>query len=199
MTMAVIFTVAPARAEGFELTPVLGYRIGGEVDDEISGEKLELDEAATFGLIFGFPLDYQSVVEVEIEHQETSLQGGAVSSGQDLFDLGVTSIQAGGRYQSDHDKVKGFVAGGLGVSLFRPKGDLDGVQLDDEWAWVLSLGGGAIIPVSEKLAVRLEGRALGTFLLDSTGAFCAQGVCAVSIEGSGFLQAEFRVGLAISF
>jgi opacity protein-like surface antigen len=199
VAMGAILAAVPARAEGFELTPVVGYRIGGEFDVEGSSEKLELDEAATFGLIFGFPLDYQSVVEVELEHQATSLQGGALFSGEPLFDLGVTTIQAGGRYQSDHDKVKGFVSGGLGFSYFKPSGDLDGQPLNDEWAWVLSLGGGAIIPVSEKLAVRLEGRAIGTFLLDSSGAFCSQGLCVVSVDGSGFVQAEFRVGLAISF
>jgi opacity protein-like surface antigen len=199
MIMGALLAAAPARAEGFELTPVLGYRIGGEFEVEDSSEKLELDPAATFGFIFGFPLDDQSIIEVDLAHQETTLTRGSQFASEPLFDLGVTTIQAGGRYQSDHDKVKGFVSGGLGFSYFKPSGDLDGQPLNDEWAWVLSLGGGAIIPVSEKLAVRLEGRAIGTFLFDSSGAFCSQGLCVVSVDGSGFVQAEFRVGLAISF
>jgi opacity protein-like surface antigen len=199
VALGLMLASAPAQAEGFELTPLVGYRIGGEFEIEDSGEELELDDAAMYGFIFGFPLDYQSVVEVELAYQGTTLQGAGPFSGEDLFDLGVWTLQAGGRYQSDHDKVKGFVSGGVGLSLFSPKEDFDGQKLDDEWAWVLSLGGGAIIPVSEKLAIRVEGRGVGTFLINSSGAFCSQGICAIAIEGSGFLQLELRAGLAINF
>ena len=199
VALVAVLVSVPARAEGFELTPLVGYRIGGEFEIEGSGEELELDDAAMYGFLFGFPLDDQSVVEVELAYQGTTLQGAGPFSGEELFDLDVWSLQAGGRYQSDNDKVKGFVSGGVGLSLFRPRDDLDGQRLDDEWAFVLSLGGGAIIPVSEKLAIRVEGRGVGTFMIDSSGAFCSQGICAIAIEGSGFLQLELRAGLAINF
>ena len=199
VALGLILGSAPAQAEGFELTPMVGYRIGGEFELEETGDELNLDDAAIYGFIFGFPIDYQSVVEVELAYQGTALQGGGAFAGEKLFDMSVTTLQAGGRYQSDNDKVKGFVSGGIGLSYFSPQEDFQGESLSDEWAWVLSIGGGAIIPVSEKLAIRLEGRGVGTFLIDSKGAFCAQGVCAVAIEGRGYAQLELRVGLAIAF
>lgn len=87
------------------------------------------------------------------------------------------------------------MAGGLGVTRFHPRG----AGLDDEYAVVLSIGGGALIPLGKRLAVRLEGRGIGTFILDETAVFCDENVCAIIIEGDGFVQAEFRAGLTIRF
>lgn len=179
----------------FELTPFAGFRIGGSFEDQITGADLELDEGSAFGLLLGIPLDDQSIVEIEFVHHETELESGGLFDGEPLFDLDINSIMAGGRYQTDHDRVKGFVAGGLGLAHLEPTG----AGLDDEFAAVLSIGGGALIPLGKHVLVRLEGRGIGTFMIDRTEAFCTEGVCGVIIEGEGFLQAEFRAGLTISF
>jgi len=193
--MGALLVAAPVAGANFELTPMVGFRIGGSFEEESSGEKLELDEGAVYGLLLGFPLDDQSIVEVELAHNQTELQSGSLFNGEPLFELDVDSIMAGGRYQSDRDGVKGFVAGGLGLTRFSPRG----AGLDDEFAAVLSIGGGALIPLGKHLLVRLEGRGMGTFMIDRTEIFCNEGACVISIQGDGFLQAEFRVGMTISF
>ena len=189
-----VATVSVVGAE-LELTPLVGIRIGGSLTAEPSGESLDLDDGVAFGLLLGFPLDDQSIVEVELVHHETELRGGDLFNGEPLFELDVDSIMVGGSYRYGDNKVEGFVAGGLGVTRFSP----DGAGLDDEYAVVLSIGGGALIPVGKKLAVRLEGRGIGTFMLDETAVFCDETVCGIIIDGDGFVQAEFRAGLTMKF
>ncbi len=191
----VLLAAAPVAGADFELTPLAGIRIGGDLTAKTSGESLDLDDGAAFGFLLGFPLDDQSIVEVELVHHETELQRGDLFNGEPLFQLDVDSIMVGGRYQYGGNKVEGFVAGGLGMTRFHPSG----AGLDDEYAVVLSIGGGVLIPVGRTLAVRLEGRGIGTFILDESAVFCDESVCAIIIEGDGFVQAEFRAGLTIRF
>ena len=195
MMALALLAVTPVAAADFELTPLAGFRLGGSFDAVESGVNLELDETGTYGLLLGFPLDEQSVVEVELVHQGTELSSGGLFEGEPIFDLDIDSIMAGGRYQSDHDRVRGFVAGGLGLTRFNPHGS----QWDDEWSVSLSLGGGALVQMGERFALRLEGRGLGSFLIDRTAVFCGDAGCQVLIEGSGILQVEARVGLSILF
>ncbi len=196
--IALVLAVAaarPAKAEGFELTPQAGFRLGGSFEAAAQDVDLDLDESAAWGVVLGFPLDDQSIVEVELVHQGTELQSGGLFSGDPLFDVSIDSILAGGRYQSDGDRVRGFVAGGLGVTRFGP-GSSD---WDDEWAISLSIGGGALIQMGQRVALRLEGRGIGTFMVDRTAIFCGGSGCLVEIEGSGILQAELRAGLTFTF
>ena len=92
----VLLAAAPVGGADFELTPLAGIRIGGGFTAETSGEDLELDEGAAFGLLLGFPLDDESIIEVELVHHETELQRGSPFSGEPLFQLNVDSIMVGG-------------------------------------------------------------------------------------------------------
>jgi len=195
VTICAFLVGAPVPGANVELTPLVGYRLGGSFEEKDSGESLDLDEGSVYGVLLGFPLDFQSIVEIELVHHETELQSGSLFNGEPLFELEVNSIMAGGRYQSDTDKVKGFVAGGLGLTHFNPRG----AGLDNEFAGVLSIGGGALIPMGQHLLLRLEGRGMGTFMISRTEIFCNEAACVIAIEGDGFLQAEFRFGLTISF
>lgn len=195
VAVGLLLLAAPVPGATFELTPLVGFRIGGSFQDETSGQDLELDEAATYGFLLGFPLDDQSVVEVELVHYRTELESGDLFSSEPLFELDVDSIMAGGRYQYDDHKVKGFVAGGLGLTRFSPRS----AGFDDEFAAVLSIGGGALIPLGEHFVVRLEGRGVGTFMIDRTEVFCNEAACVIAIEADGILQAEFRVGVTMNF
>ena len=52
----------PVQAEGFELTPQAGFRLGGSFEAVEQNVDLDLDETATWGVLLGFPLDDQSIV-----------------------------------------------------------------------------------------------------------------------------------------
>ena len=58
-----------AAAPVFEITPLVGYSIGGGFGEASTGQSLGLDEGAHYGLSRGLKFDEQSLVEVFYSHQ----------------------------------------------------------------------------------------------------------------------------------
>jgi hypothetical protein len=180
----------------FEATPLIGYRIGGSFQAEDSDVDLDLDEAPAYAVLLGFPLDDQSIVEIELSHMRTTLEDGGLFQGRPLFDLDVDSVLAGGRYQFEpRGRARGFVAGGLGLVRYAPRSP----GLSNEWAVSLGVGGGALIHLGGPVSLRLEGRGVLTWITDSSRVFCDNAGCVVYIEGQGLLQGELRAGLTFAF
>jgi len=74
-----------------------------------------------------------------------------------------------------------------------------GVDLDSETKFSLSLGGGVKMLITDHFGLRLEGRWLGTFFDGSGQAFCTSGQCLIKIEGDVFSQFVANAGVVIAF
>lgn len=195
LPVLILLLPAPVRAEqGVELTPFAGFRFGGGFEDNVAGVDLDVREGAGFGLIFDIQADAEAQYELFYGFQGTRLETEGLFGGTPLFDLDIHYLHIGGTYVLPGEKVRPFVAGGLGLTFFVPQGAGPG----SETRFSVSLGGGAKVPFSKRVGLRLEARGFLTILPESTEIFCVSAggaACDVRVQGDVFGQVQLLAGI----
>jgi len=196
----------PAFADGpeprFELTPYLGYRIGGEFQQQDGPTTYELDEGNSEGLIFNIVArDVNTQWQVLYGQQSTSLKTPLTFDPSARLGLDVEYFQFGGTYlfDDDGDDTRPFVSLTAGVTHFAPT--LAGVDAESFFSG--SIGGGVQLLKTHRVGVRLEARAFATFVNTNGAIFCRSGPqaggCAISIHGTALYQFEASAGVVFRF
>ena len=190
---------AAARAElPLEITPWAGYVSGGSFLDAATNDVLRVGDSAGFGLVLGLRDTPVSGYELLYSFQRTELGGYDAPGTSGPTGLDVHYLHVGGVREFEHEKFRPFVAGALGLTALVP----DGAGQGSSTNFSLSLGGGVKIPLSERAALRLEGRGFLTFMQGGTGVFCAVssggGGCAVEVEGDTFGQIAVLAGISFA-
>jgi opacity protein-like surface antigen len=190
---------APALADrGVEITPFTGFRFGGGFEDNATGADLTVGEGKSLGLILDVRAAHETQYELFYGVQKTELKGRGLFAGEPLFDLDIHYLHIGGTYLFPGETVRPFLSGGLGLTFLVP----DGPGLDSKTRFSLSLGGGAKIPFSKGVGLRLEGRGFLTVLPDGTEIFCVSSggaICDVRVQGDVFVQFEMLAGITFGF
>ncbi len=184
-----------------EITPLLGYRGGGEFIDTETGQKHTINSSEAYGLIIGFPYQRGEQIEIYYSHQSSDLNSVninipalAVTNNTDI-PLSIDYLHIGGTTPIyDEENLKTFLSGGLGFTYLSP--DLSGLQSDLRASF--SIGIGLKWPVTKNMALRLETRGLATLFNSNAALFC-NGGCSLTVNGSLFFQAEVFAGLAVRF
>lgn len=195
--LATLLVTASSHAS--EITPLFGYRSGGEFVDTISGKKHTVESSDIYGLIISWPHERGKNYEIYYSHQSSQLNSvdvtvPAPTSNVDI-PLSIDYLHIGGTAPiTEEGNYKTFVSGGIGFTYLSP--DLDGLQSDLRASF--SIGVGVKWPMTENISLRLETRGLATLFNSNSAIFC-NGGCALSINGSLFLQGEVFAGLAIRF
>ena len=185
-----------ARAGDFEVTPIIGYTIGGGFENSANGNDLDMEDEGSFGVILGFNDQSKAGVRYEFYYsrQSTSLEGdGSAFSGEPRFDIDIEYFHLGGTFGTEGRPVNPYVSGGLGLTHISPE------RGDSEGRISFSLGGGLRIPLTENIALRFEGRGFGTFFDNAGSIFCADNRCAVQVSSELMLQFTAFSGVTISF
>lgn len=199
----ILLTFTSFSSHAVEITPLLGYRGGGEFIDVSTNKKHTIVSSEMYGLIIGFPIDYGKVVEVYYSHQSSRLNSVDVTLDATLpsttssVDIPLTMdyLHIGGTAPISDDKdLKTFVSGGFGFTYLSP--DISGLQSDLRASF--SLGIGLKWPISKRIALRLESRLLATLFNSNSALFC-NGGCSLTVNGSLFTQAEVNAGLVFRF
>lgn len=195
--VAIILVVAaplPAGAgqSGFSITPMAGYRGGGAFDEAASGRSLDLDGGAAGSLVFNLEESTDRWYELIYSRQETSFDGA------DL-DLTLQYLHFGGMAAWPQNGFSSYLAAGVGATWLRASGGGSGSDTRPSFSIAL----GVLIPVWERVEVRLESRAYLT-LTDGDREFsCASGpqggVCRVRYEGDMLTQIDAMAGLTFRF
>jgi hypothetical protein len=123
-------------------------------------------------------------------HQEgrvADVAGGAID-----FDLDTLGI--GGTYEWLKPKAMPFVSGTIGLTVVSP----ETAGLDRDLLPTITVGGGIKLPVSARVAVRLEGRGIVMVAAGGTSGICGGGGCVLAFAGSGIGQLELLAGLSWS-
>jgi opacity protein-like surface antigen len=190
---------APALAElPLEITPWAGYVSGGSFLDGATSDVLRVGDSAGFGFVLGLRDTPLSGYELLYSFQRTELGGYDVPGRSGPTGLDLHYLLLGGRREFERERLRPFVAGGLGLTALVPDGPGQGSSTN----FSLSLGGGVKIPLSERAALRLEGRGYLTLMQSGTGIFCAVssggGGCAVEVEGDTFGQIAVLAGISFA-
>ncbi|MFO8153421.1 outer membrane protein [Thioalkalivibrio sp.] len=197
--LVAVMTVAlagalPASAEQsvFSVTPMAGYRGGGELDEEDRGRSLDVDGDLAGSLVFNLEESTNRWYELLYSRQETSVDGADV-------DLSLQYLHVGGMAAWPQNGFSSYLAAGIGATFVNASGDGSGSDTRPSF----SVGLGVLIPVAERIAVRLESRAYLTLTDGDTDIFCRSGeqggVCRLSYSGDLFTQIDAMAGLTFRF
>ena len=184
-----------------EITPFAGYVFGGsfEADEEAStaNQDIDLDDAASYGLIVNWPAEVNTEWEVYLSRQSTSLQttGLFATDESALTDLDISYVQAGGTYFFEGERARPYIVATVGASRFEP----DDSAFDSETFFAFGIGGGVKVAPTSRVGLRLEGRVLGSVVNSDSAVFCRSGPaangCLVAVSGSMVWQWEVLAGL----
>lgn len=180
------------------VTPFGGYAFGGEFDGEPGGSA-EVEDSAHLGVVVDIREGPNTQWEIFYSVQQTDADTSAIPLGERAVDLDIQYLQLGGTYVADGNRARPFLAATIGATRFDP----DPVTFDSENFFSFSVGAGWYFDVAPQLDLRLEGRALGTFLGSDTDLFCRTGpdrnVCAIKSDSEMFWQLQTSLGFAFRF
>ena len=84
--------ILPAVASCVEITPFIGYGIGGQFEETVTDTTLELDESPLYGLILNLEAPQGGHYELFCSRQETTLTSGGIGTDSALFDMNIIPI-----------------------------------------------------------------------------------------------------------
>ena len=181
----------------FEITPLIGYRFGGNFDanDEASiTSTIKLSEEINYGLLFAWDFDRKRQGEFLINHYNSQFSQ-AIDPIASNNNIAVTYAHVGGNVPISDGHLPVYITGGLGLTHLSPE---DGL-LDDETRFSMNIGIATKIPVSEHLSFRFGGRVYATFFNSDSTIFCNEDSCAISISSDLWIQSEVNAGLTFTF
>jgi opacity protein-like surface antigen len=183
--------------ERAELTPFIAYGFGGGFQDAASGADLDIQPASTLGFIVGIPWEENSQLELYVSRQATRVATDGAAATSPPFDLSVEYYHLGGTVMLDPVRhFEPFFVATLGATRFDPQGG----NLSSEIRFSFSAGLGAKYRLSERLSLRLEGRAFFTTLESDSTIFCnLPGTCDIRVHSEVLIQGQALLGLAYRF
>ena len=183
----------------FELTPYAGFRFGGTFEDEDSDDSITLDDDSSFGLILDIRESAYTQWEIIYSRQTTVANLSDLGVSDPFADVDIHYLQGGGTLQGEGDTVRPYLAVTIGGTFVDPSS----ADLEDDFFWSFSIGGGLNFRPTERLGLRLEARAFGTLVSSSTDLFCRSGpagaLCAISVDGNMLWQLETFAGVVFRF
>ncbi|HEY7058608.1 MAG TPA: hypothetical protein VH458_18885 [Vicinamibacterales bacterium] len=192
-----LFCVVPASAaiaQVVEIAPFVGYRVGGDPFEAITGVSQDLDGTASAGLACDIPIGGGLSVEVLYSRQEAHL---LATSSPGAPSLRVRTIveywHAGGLQEFSTGVARPFLTGTLGLTRMA-------AGADNELRFSIGAGGGVKLRANDHLALRLDGRSLVTFVDGSVSTvICTTGRCFTGLHVTTVWQMDFTAGLALAF
>jgi len=186
------------RGRTIEITPMVGYSLGGAASDS-AGDRIELANGISYGGVLSFLVRSRGHVELIYLRQPTTVNyqplGGSVSA---LFPASVNYIQFGGEEElGPNERVAPFVMGSVGMTIFDP----DTTGIGSETRFSMGVGGGlkAMLGQAARLGLRLQGRVWLNFFNSGGQVFCGSLGCVATIQGSVITQWDFSGGVIFAF
>ena len=184
-----------AQGRGIELTPIVGWQLGGKV--RVRDGDVRIPSAVVYGGLLDIPLSSGAKVELMYSRQETSLELEEFTGvKRKLFDMTVHYLQLGTVYEAV--RSPGTVAFGLltaGATIFDPSE----AGTSTEWRFSFAGGLGFKRFFNPRFGLRGDARLQFTFLSSSSAAWCGVGGCVVGLSGTMVAQLATTGGLIIKF
>ena len=185
----------PAAAQGIEISPFGGYRVGWSVAQVYGAPVVDDDGGVSFGAVVDIPFGPpQEGYKFEILF---SRESAMVTTETSIFEprqrhhVTVDQVMIGALQQVDEVPGRPFVSGLIGLTRY---GAPDGYEV----RFALGLGAGAKFFATPHLGLRIDGRGFMTVIgLGGTGA-CAGG-CVFAFSANPVFQGELTAGLIVAF
>ncbi len=183
-----------------ELTPYIGYRMGGQFDLDVvppgTSKSVDLQDSSGWGVDLGIYRDRASFYEVLYSYQSAGLDTSDPSlKGTEVT---VEYLQVGGTLLfQDNDHYVPYLSLTVGGTKFDAGGGYG-----SETKFSGSLGAGVRFPIGEHFAATLGARGYLTVVNSDTEFFCAGSGsvnCLFRTTGSTFFQGEALFGITAVF
>lgn len=189
----VVSCASTVSAQGIEVTPVGGYRFGGDFFELLTQQPIDLDGAPAIGLAVDVALTNDLQVEAFFTHQNAHISVPTSAGSSTRLQVSVDHWQAGGLREFDDGRIRPFLTGSLGLTRYAVEGD-------GEVRFTLAAGGGVKLFPARHVGARLDGRVFATLTDADARVFaCSPGVCLVGFDADVVWQAEFTAGLVVRF
>jgi hypothetical protein len=183
-----------------ELTPYLGYRMGGQFDVEDSApdtsKSVDLQDSSDWGVDLGIYRDRTSYYEILYSHQSAGLDSNDPSLKG--VDVTIEYLQFGGTLLfDDYQSYVPYLSLTVGGTRFDAGGGYG-----SETKFSGSLGGGVRFPIGDHFAATLGVRGYLTLVNSDTQFFCSGSGsvnCLFRTSGSTFFQGEGLIGFTAVF
>lgn len=183
-------------AQAIEVTPFVGYRLGGDFFELVRGQTVGLDGARTVGAVVNVRFNNQGLfAEALFTHQETRLTfPGELLAPRTDWRITVDHWHGGGLQElGTRQRVRPFLTGLLGLTRYSAEGT-------NEFRFTVSAGGGVKLMPVRHIGVRLDGRVFATFAdIEGRSIACSPAVCLVALDAHIVWQGEFSAGLVVAF
>jgi opacity protein-like surface antigen len=183
-------------AQHVELTPYFGYRFGGEVQDVAEGTTYNFKDTAAYGLVLALSPsrveEGTTRVEALWSRQDSSIDLHG-NYGLNKVNLTIDEYQLGGRVEKGEDFHREYLSLHAGVTNFAA----DGFGSDTKFSF--GFGGGVMIYITSRIALRGDVRAFCTVLSSDSGVIYYNNVAVVTYSGSTLWQGQASLGLSFSF
>ena len=184
------------QALNVEVTPLIGYRFGGDFDttkDKVHN-RIELSEDTSYGLLTAWSFDRKRQGELLISHYNTNFSQSDDFSASNTG-LGITYAHLGGNVPLSEGPIPFYMTGGLGLTHLDPSDE----QLSNETRFSVNIGLATKIELSERVSLRLDSRLYGTFFNSDSAIFCDVETCAIYISSDIWFQSEVSAGITYRF
>jgi opacity protein-like surface antigen len=196
------FAVASKTAEDYKLqiTPFVGYRLGGTFTDKDTDEEFELKNSPSAGLVINFPSKGNTEWEIYYSKQATEVGTSGFFPGDDTPDMDVQYLMLGGTYLFDRsNQALPYFVATVGLSHMDP----GGIDTQSDTFFAFSAGGGWKYFPDKRVGLRLDGRFIGTFVNSNSSIFCQSGEsgsgCVINTSGEILYQFELQAGVVFRF
>jgi len=183
----------------FEITPFIGYRMGGLFEETDGDAEFTLTDSESLGFLFNVAANPNGQYEFLYAQQSTEIDSAGLFVSDPQFDLDVEYYQFGGTYLFDGDVARPFIALTIGMSRFDPQP----AEFSTENFFSASFGGGVQLNPGGRFGVRLEGRVYTSLVDDNSRIFCGSdgevGGCLIQIDGTLLTQWEVKAGVVFRF
>lgn len=180
-----------------EVTPFFGYQVGGEAGGALG--RFEIRGGPAYGVLFDVRVRPDATIQLVYGRQETDVDiqdNRAIVPERFRVGLSAEYFQFGGTAEFGEERMRPYFALTVGAVRFHPQV----AEAGDEWRFSVGFGGGFKYYVSNRFALRVDGRVYPTFLSTDGGLFCTlPGGCLVSVTGDFLVQANVTVGLVFGF
>ncbi len=203
--LAFAVLIAATSASGQELNTELtvfgGYRFGGSINVLDSDATYEVQDSSSFGLIWNHRHQANTQWELFFSQQQTEVELSDPMIADPIVDVELYTLQLGGTYLWEGEAVRPYLVMTLGGTHI--KSNPDNGNGDSDTFFSGSMGVGFKMQPTKRLGLRLEARAHGVLMRDSTKLFCQTGpnnnVCAVELQGDWLGQFETFAGIVFRF
>ena len=185
----------------YELTPYGAFSFGGTFKDDESDSVAELDDSASFGLIFNIREAANTQWEIIYSRQASDARITGTATGPETIGMDVHYLQGGGTYLGDGSVARPYLAATIGATHFDAKSD----EYQSDTFFSFSIGTGLQIRPSDRLGFRLEARVFGTLVQSGSDLFCISDPgngtagCLVTVTGEVLWQTQAMAGVTFRF